>query len=128
MKTILLSAALALAPISGAVAGETLPLCEFEDSRNCIWLASKQGNGIGQSFIDIEGIAYAYQPEVFALVEVAPDLSGVHLVDTFATGKACSLAALHVSIVSTAFHTCIGTGDTTERRMAAITIEQMGGK
>ena len=32
-----------------------LPPCKYEDSRNCIWDASKRGNGKGQSFIDIDG-------------------------------------------------------------------------
>lgn len=32
-----------------------LAACEFEDSTNCIWNAQEQGNGIGESFIDIEG-------------------------------------------------------------------------
>ena len=32
-----------------------LVACEFEDSQNCFWDAQLQGNGIGESFIDIEG-------------------------------------------------------------------------
>lgn len=32
-----------------------LPMCATEDSTNCKWDADTQGNGIGQSFIDIEG-------------------------------------------------------------------------
>lgn len=32
-----------------------LVACEFEDSQNCFWDAELQGNGIGESFIDIEG-------------------------------------------------------------------------
>ena len=31
-----------------------LPSCEYEDETNCYWDASKQGNGIGNSFIVIE--------------------------------------------------------------------------
>ena len=31
-----------------------IPSCQFEDSTNCIWLADKQGNKQGDSFIDIE--------------------------------------------------------------------------
>lgn len=30
--------------------------CPTEDSRNCHWNAQEQGNGQGQSFIDVEGI------------------------------------------------------------------------
>ena len=32
--------------------------CQFEDSTNCVWIASDSGNDIGTSFIDIEGTAY----------------------------------------------------------------------
>lgn len=31
--------------------------CEFEDSTNCYWAANVQGNGSGESFIDIMGTA-----------------------------------------------------------------------
>ena len=37
---------------------ENLVACEFEDSMNCVWNAQEQGNGIGESFVDIEGVAY----------------------------------------------------------------------
>lgn len=30
--------------------------CEYEDSTNCTWVASTQGNGLGQSFTDFYGI------------------------------------------------------------------------
>lgn len=40
-----------------------LVACEFEDSTNCIWNAQEQGNGIGQSFVDIDGeITYIQEP------------------------------------------------------------------
>ncbi len=32
-----------------------VPPCEYEDSTNCYWNASTQGNGRGQSFIDVAG-------------------------------------------------------------------------
>ena len=35
-----------------------MPPCATEDSLNCYWDASASGNGIGQSFIDIDGTAY----------------------------------------------------------------------
>lgn len=35
-----------------------LGACEFEDSTNCIWNAQEQGNGIGESFIDIDGATF----------------------------------------------------------------------
>lgn len=37
--------------------------CEVEDSRNCYWDAGSSGNGEGQSFIDIEGVAYYVELE-----------------------------------------------------------------
>ncbi len=37
---------------------ENLVACETEDSMNCVWDAQEQGNGIGESFVDIEGVAY----------------------------------------------------------------------
>ena len=33
----------------------TFPPCEWEDSENCYWDALNVGNGIGQSFVDING-------------------------------------------------------------------------
>lgn len=35
-----------------------LPACETEDSTNCYWDATVQGNGLGQSFVDIDGTAH----------------------------------------------------------------------
>ena len=35
-----------------------LPACEFEDSANCYWDAASSGNGLGSSFVDINGTAY----------------------------------------------------------------------
>lgn len=32
--------------------------CATEDASNCYWFASEQGNGIGVSFLDIQGTAY----------------------------------------------------------------------
>ena len=34
-----------------------LPSCTTEDALNCYWDATQNGNGIGQSFIDILGYA-----------------------------------------------------------------------
>lgn len=44
-----------------------LPLCEFEDSENCVWNAQTQGNGEGLSFVDWDGetIYYDYE-DVYA--------------------------------------------------------------
>ena len=38
-----------------AVASITLTPCEFEDSSNCAWNAETQGNGRGQSFVNVAG-------------------------------------------------------------------------
>lgn len=32
--------------------------CKTEDSRNCYWNAAVQGNGAGQSFVDVGGTAF----------------------------------------------------------------------
>lgn len=37
---------------------ETMAPCPLEDSTNCYWDASSSGNGVGSSFIDIDGTAY----------------------------------------------------------------------
>lgn len=39
--------------------------CEFEDSTNCYWNAQEQGNGQGNSFVDIQGEAYYSVDEIF---------------------------------------------------------------
>lgn len=47
---------IALAAVALAVmAVSILPPCPTEDSTNCIWDASKRGNGQGQSFVGIGG-------------------------------------------------------------------------
>lgn len=40
------------------VAFTQFPACEYEDSRNCAWDASERGNGLGRSFVDINGTPY----------------------------------------------------------------------
>ncbi len=59
---------------------ENLVACEFEDSTNCVWNAHEQGNGIGESFVDIDGTAYYMNlpvledvPEVVVEVPVIVD-------------------------------------------------------
>lgn len=44
--------ALALAAFGYAIT----PPCATEDSINCVWHASEQGNGEGRSFIDVGGM------------------------------------------------------------------------
>jgi hypothetical protein len=38
----------------------TLEPCAYEDSADCYWNAQERGNGIGQSFVDIDGIAFTW--------------------------------------------------------------------
>lgn len=39
------------------------PPCASEDSTNCVWSASVQGNGAGASFVDFDGTAYYFGGE-----------------------------------------------------------------
>lgn len=38
----------------------TLPPCEYEDSADCYWDAANRGNGIGDSFVDIDGLIFSW--------------------------------------------------------------------
>lgn len=51
IATVALSLALTTSP-------EDLPTCETETSTNCFWAADTQGNQVGESFHDIDGVAY----------------------------------------------------------------------
>lgn len=45
-----------------------LPACPTEDSDNCIWFASEQGNGEGHSFYTIMGeTTYFEEPQPFSI-------------------------------------------------------------
>lgn len=49
-----------------------LPVCSTEDSTNCYWDATVQGNGLGQSFVDINGTAhYIAVPENHYILDAA---------------------------------------------------------
>lgn len=49
-----------------------LPPCPTEDSTNCYWDATVQGNGLGQSFVDINGTAhYVTVPENHYILDAA---------------------------------------------------------
>lgn len=51
-------AAMAVGIAAGAVVTvAVVAQCPTEDSRNCYWNARTQGNGVGQSFVDINGNA-----------------------------------------------------------------------
>lgn len=38
----------------------TIPPCPTEDSDNCYWMADRQGNGKGRSFVTIDGTTYYF--------------------------------------------------------------------
>lgn len=40
-----------------------LPACKEEDSDNCIWNASREGNRYGESFIAWHGVVYYAEPD-----------------------------------------------------------------
>lgn len=40
----------------------TLPACQQEDGYNCYWDAGVNGNGLGRSFYDVQGVSYTFQP------------------------------------------------------------------
>ena len=44
--------------------------CEYEDSTNCVWNAQEQGNGIGESFVNIEGEIFYIETTLPVLEEV----------------------------------------------------------
>lgn len=49
-----------------------LPACPTEDSANCYWDATVQGNGLGTSFVDIDGTAHPLTvPEGYYVLDVA---------------------------------------------------------
>lgn len=39
-----------------------LPACEQEDSKNCYWDATIRGNGLGNSFYDVNGKTFLFFP------------------------------------------------------------------
>lgn len=49
-----------------------LPTCAHEDSTNCAWDASTQGNGVGTSFIDLAGVVIHESPARGSLAVVQP--------------------------------------------------------
>lgn len=59
MAVVLIPHALAYAVIpETAHGGLSIPECATEDSTNCFWNANVQGNGTGNSFLDVNGTAY----------------------------------------------------------------------
>ena len=47
------------------------PFCEFEDSQNCFWFAPMQGNGKGDSFVNLMGhILYAEELVFIAILAI----------------------------------------------------------
>ena len=39
-----------------------LPACPMEDSANCYWDATERGNGLGNSFYDVNGETFYFLP------------------------------------------------------------------
>lgn len=59
--------------LSGAVATidtgychdpDVLAQCEYEDSNDCYWHAPSRGNGIGDSFVDVDGLIFKWDGEI----------------------------------------------------------------
>jgi hypothetical protein len=50
----------------------SLPPCPTEDSDNCVWLASEQGNGQGHSFYTIMGDTTYFAEPTGLLIDPAP--------------------------------------------------------
>jgi hypothetical protein len=55
----------------------SLPPCPTEDSDNCVWLASEQGNGQGQSFYTIMGDTTYFAEPIGTLIDPAPIIYAV---------------------------------------------------
>jgi hypothetical protein len=64
-----------------------LPACESEDSANCIWDAGVEGNGMGTSFVDIDGTAY--YPDTIPAPAPGPDTTP----ETWVPGTADTVTA-----------------------------------
>jgi hypothetical protein len=47
---------------AGSVTRPGLPPCPSEDSDNCVWDARTMGNGLGRSFVVLEGRLYLEEP------------------------------------------------------------------
>lgn len=56
MKTAIVLAIAGALCFASSISLALLPPCEQEDSTNCYWDASEQGNGQGKDFLDIGGI------------------------------------------------------------------------
>ena len=39
---------------------DVLAPCEYEDSADCYWDAANRGNGLGNSFVDIDGLLFSW--------------------------------------------------------------------
>lgn len=51
------------APIESEHPTLTLPPCPVEDAENCYWDAARMGNGLGRSFVNIDGTYYYPEAE-----------------------------------------------------------------
>lgn len=69
MRKVLSILALMVAMLAGGAGmahAAELPPCEFEDSTNCYWDAAERGNGTGDSFTDIDGVAHYWGADLAA--------------------------------------------------------------
>lgn len=41
---------------------DVLPPCKVEDSPDCYWHGQKMGNGLGRSFVDVDGLLFEWVP------------------------------------------------------------------
>jgi len=66
LATVLASAAMMMVPATAhampAPDQNHLPTCIYEDSTNCLWNASTEGNGAGFSFYDLGGEVHYFNP------------------------------------------------------------------
>ncbi len=60
IATFCLAAAVAYADLTDCPTIVMLPPCIVEDSDDCYWLANESGNGMGQSFVNVNGTIYKW--------------------------------------------------------------------
>lgn len=59
--------------------------CQYEDSANCVWDASRMGNGKGKSFVNVQGEYYyiATPPKDVRKVPVKAKITGPDKVNVY---------------------------------------------
>lgn len=84
-----LAGAAVVLQVERASASDIVP-CASEDSHDCYWLADSMGNGVGESFVDVGGVAYGLG---YSLVHVWQ--GNAYVVDYDLTLEDCSYALAH---------------------------------